>query len=232
MNVMPEWDVTGDQDTDVLEPADSATAADTEEPSGSEQPSAPAEPALSDSAATGQLDADGDVIAGIAVSVRELADSAERYHARAEQRENVIDHLRAEVDRLRRGERRGLLRPLLVEICRLRNDLLRQAGELPGDFDAERAALLLRSYAESVELALENNGVVSFAPDSGDVFDPRMHRRVGGEPAPDPAFAGRIAQVRRDGYLDADANSPIAPAEVVVFTAAAPESRQDKREEQ
>lgn len=232
MNVMPEWNVTGDQDTDVLEPAGSATAAASQEPSESEEPSALAEPALSDSGASESPDADGEVIAGIAASVRELADSAERYHIRAEQRENVIDHLRAEVDRLRRGERRGLLRPLLVEICRLRNDLLRQAGELPRDFDAERAALLLRSYAESVELALENNGVVSFAPASGDAFDPRMHRRVGAEPTPDPAFAGRIAQVRRDGYLDVDANSPIAPAEVVVFAAAAPESLQDKREEQ
>lgn len=229
MNVMPEWNVTGDRDTDVLEPADSATAAALEKPAESEEP---AEPALSDSAAPGTPDADGEVIAEIAVSVRSLADSAERYHVRAEQRENVIDHLRDELDRLRRGERRGLLRPLLVEICRLRNDLLRQAGELPADFDAERAALLLRSYAESVELALENNGVISFAPDSGDAFDPRMHRRVGGQPAPDSAFAGRIAQVRRDGYLDVDANSPIAPAEVVVFAAAAPESRQDKGEEQ
>lgn len=171
-------------------------------------------------------------MAEIAASVRELADSADRYHARAEQREHVIDHLRDEVDRLRRGERRTLLRPLLAEICHLRNDLLRQAGELPENFDAERAALLLSSYAESVELALEHNGVVSFVPDSGEAFDPRMHRRVGGEPAPDPALIGRIAQVRRDGYLDVDANSPIAPAEVVVFAAAAQPSRRDEGEEQ
>jgi hypothetical protein len=59
-----------------------------------------------------------------------------------------------------------------------------------------------------------------------------MHRRVGGEPAPDPALIGRIAQVRRDGYLDVDANSPIAPAEVVVFAAAAQPSRRDEGEEQ
>jgi len=103
--------------------------------------------------------------------------SSERYHARAEQREGVIDHLHAEVDRLRRGERRGLLRPLLVEICRLRNDLLRQAEDLPADFDAGRARLLLRSYADSVELALEDSGVATFAPEQGDQFEPRLHRR-------------------------------------------------------
>ena len=85
------------------------------------------------------------------------------------------------------------------------------------DFDAERAALLLRSYAESVEITLENSGVRTFAPEPGDPFDPRMHRRVGGQPPDDPALAGRIAGVIRDGYLDVDSSSPLAPAEVVVF---------------
>lgn len=223
MNVTPECNTTGSRQTAVPELVESGVS----EPAdgSSDVPVASWAPAPEGSA-------DGELLAGIAVSVRELADSAERYHARAQQRENVIDHLGAEVDRLRRGERRGLLRPLLVEICRLRNDLLRQAGELPADFDTERAALLLTSYAESVELALENNGVVTFAPAGGDAFDPRMHRRVGGEPTPDPAFAGRIAGVRRDGYLDVDANSPIVPAEVVVFAAAVPEPGQDEREEQ
>jgi molecular chaperone GrpE (heat shock protein) len=223
MNVTPEWNTTGGLETAVPELAGSGVSGPAD--GSADGPAAPGAPVP-------EGGADGGLLAGIAASVRELADSTERYHARARQRENVIDHLGAEVDRLRRGERRGLLRPLLVEICRLRNDLLRQAGELPADFDTERAALLLRSYAESIELALENNGVVTFAPEGGDAFDPRMHRRVGGEPTPDPAFAGRIAGVRRDGYLDVDANSPIAPAEVVVFAAAVPEPRQDEREEQ
>jgi len=112
-----------------------------------------------------------------------------------------------------------------VETCRLRNDLLRQASELPADFDAERAVLLLRSYAESVEITLENSGVRTFAPEAGDPFDPRMHRRVGGQPTDDRALAGRVVRVSRDGYLDADSNSPLVPAEVVVYAnpaAAAP----------
>lgn len=171
----------------------------------------------------------------ISAAVRQLADSSERYHVRAEQREAVIDHQRDEVDRLRRGERRGLLRPLLVETCRLRNDLLRQAGELPADFNAERAALLLRSYAESIEITLENSGVRTFAPELGDLFDPRMHRRVGGQQPEDPALAGRIASVSRDGYRDVDSNSPLALAEVVVFgnlaATAAPATRTDQRSE-
>ena len=52
---------------------------------------------------------------------------------------------------LRRGERRGLLRPLLADMCRLRDDLLKQAATLPAEFDAAKAADLLRSYAETIE---------------------------------------------------------------------------------
>lgn len=170
--------------------------------------------------ATESADCTADPLAVILPTLRELAESAQRYHVRAEQREGVIDHLRSEVERLRRGERRGLLRPLLVEVCRLRNDLLRQADDLPADFDAERARLLLRSYAESMELALEENGVVTYSPEEGDIFEPRLHRMVGGELTNDSAAAGRIARIRRHGYLDIEANNPIAPAEVVLFSTA------------
>jgi molecular chaperone GrpE len=179
-------------------------------------------------------DQPADASTEILQALRELADSSERYHVRAEHREGVIDHLHSEVDRLRRGERRALLRPLLVEMCRLRNDLLRQADDLPPDFDAERARVLLRSYADSMELALEDNGVVTYAPEEGTTFEPRMQRRVGGEPTSDPAVAGRVARVRRHGYLDVEANTPITPAEVVLFravsaapTAAATEERNE-----
>jgi molecular chaperone GrpE len=153
----------------------------------------------------------------ISTALGRVAEASERYHARAEQREGVIDYLRSELDVLRRGERRGLLRPLLTDMCRLRDDLLKQADTLPPDFDAAKAADLLRSYAETIELTLESNGVVTFTPDSGDLFNPRMHRRTTGEATADATLAGHIAGIRRDGYLDIEANTPIAPAEVTVY---------------
>jgi molecular chaperone GrpE len=164
--------------------------------------------------------------AEISVAVRELADSSQRYHARAEQREAVIDHLRDEVDRLRRGERRGLLRPLLADMCRLRDDLLKQAATLPAEFDAAKAAALLQSYAETIEITLESNGVITYTPDAGDSFNPRLHRRVSGEPTAETALAGHIAAIRRDGYLDIEANNPIAPAEVTVYAVTKGEQEQ------
>jgi molecular chaperone GrpE len=171
--------------------------------------------------AAGDVPEDGQgsdgVLAEMAATLRELADASVRYHARAEQREGVIDHLRSEVDVLRRGERRGLLRPVLADLCRLRDDLLKQAATLPSEFGPDKAADLLRSYAETIELTLESNGVVTYTPDCGDAFNPRMHRRIKGEPTADRALAGYIAGIQRDGYLDIEANSPIAPAEVTVY---------------
>ena len=61
----------------------------------------------------------GIALAALSAAVGELAGAAERYHDRAAQREGVIDYLRTELDTLRRGERRGMLRPLLTEMCRL-----------------------------------------------------------------------------------------------------------------
>ena len=184
---------------------DIADGAVTPSETGSPDPAAPTAQAL---------------LTEISATVRVVADLSQRYHARAEQRESVIDLLRSEVEVLRRGERRGLLRPLLADLCRLRGDLLSQVAALPTDFDAVKAADLLRSYAETIELTLDSNGVVTFAPESGERFDPRLHRRVGGEPTHDPALAGHVAAVGRVGYLDIEANSPIATAEVTVFTVA------------
>lgn len=180
-----------------------------------DNPQLPASGELPDPA----LDMPEDPMAEISVAVRELAHSAERYHERAAQRESVIDYLRSELETLRRGERRGILRPLLTDMCRLRNDLLRQAATLPADYDAERAIKLLLSYAETVQLTLESNGVERYAPDEGDAFDPRRHRRVKGAEADGPAQVGQIARALWDGYLDIEANSPLAPAEVSVFVA-------------
>ena len=189
------------------------SAADVPGPSADQLPDVP------DASDAGDPPLAGPALAELSVTVRELASAAERYHDRAAQRERVIDYLRSELETLRRGERRVLLRPLLTEVCRLRNDLLRQAATLSPDYNAEQAAELLISFAETVTLALENNGVASYTPAQGDTFDPHRHRRLRGAESNDPDQAGRVAQVLRDGYLDVEANSPIVPAEVTVFMA-------------
>lgn len=196
--------------------ADPAAATVPEASEGSTAPGGPEAADVAEALPTAG-DSEGDPVSLVSAAVQDLADSAQRYHDRAEQRESVIDYLRSELELLRRGERRGLLRPLLTDLCRLRNDLLRQADGLPADYDAEKAAGLLLSYAESVELTLEGNGVVTFAPDEGDAFDPRRHRKVRSKETTDPELGGRVAGVQRVGYLDVESHSPVTLAEVTVY---------------
>jgi molecular chaperone GrpE (heat shock protein) len=156
-------------------------------------------------------------IAELTAEVRRLATAAEQYQERARQREGVIDYLRSELDLLRRGERRGPLRPLLTAMSRLHADLLLQAKTLPADYNADKARELLESFAGTVESALADNGVAAYTPDPGDAFDPRRHRKVKGENTPDPALDGLVAAVRKSGYLDIEADSLLAPAEVTLY---------------
>lgn len=156
-------------------------------------------------------------LAELTAEVRRLAAAAEQYQERASQREGVIDYLRSELDLLRRGERRGLLRPILTEMSRLHADIARQVTSLPPDYTAVQAANLLDSYADSLKGALEDNGVVTYAPLAGDHFDPRRHRRIKSLSTPDPDLDGRIAAVSKVGYLDIEADSPLSPADVILY---------------
>lgn len=115
MNVMPQSNTADELETAVLEPKGSGAAAVSEqleapasaEPAGLKPAEAPAgsKPAGRPTAAWApepeRGDATAELMARIAAPVRELADSAERYHTWAEQRENVIDHSRAAAERLR-----------------------------------------------------------------------------------------------------------------------------------
>ena len=91
-----------------------------------------------------------DVEAALIALTRRQDDDAERAAAR----ERVIERQHADIERMRTDERFGLLQPVLVDLCTLRNDLLRQAAALPADFPVERMGRLLESFAASVEDAL------------------------------------------------------------------------------
>ncbi|MFD6680168.1 nucleotide exchange factor GrpE [Micromonospora parva] len=139
-----------------------------------------------------------------------------RSQDRAAAREQVIDRLHEENQRLRAGERRHLLRPLLTDLQRLRHDLLRTAAGLPPTFDATAAAQMLRSYAANLELTLERGGISVLTPAVGATFDPSTQRATAAEPATDPAQDGTVAAVVLDGYHDVEAGRTALPAAVRV----------------
>jgi molecular chaperone GrpE len=213
-----------------LEPATLENAAIESLPS----PSAAPEPAAADEVAADELSdpvdsgseqetptsPTADPVVELTAAVTKLLNESEKYHARASHRETVIDNLHAELERLRTGERRGTVRPLLVSVARIRDDLMCQAAELPGDFDAIRAQKLLQSFADSIEILLDDYGVSTCTPAVGDEFDARRHKAVSSMPTADAALARTIASVRRDGYQDVEAGVSLKQAEVVVFVEA------------
>ncbi|MDO8362714.1 MAG: hypothetical protein Q7V88_07445 [Actinomycetota bacterium] len=64
--------------------------------------------------------------------------------------------------------------------------------------------------------ALERAGVRALEPATGDVFDANRMRGVGSSPAPDPTWAGRVANTERVGFLDG--GTLLRLPEVVVYT--------------
>jgi molecular chaperone GrpE (heat shock protein) len=166
---------------------------------------------------------DGDGILALAREVEGLRTQVARDHERAAAREHIIDRLHDENERLRAGERQLLLRPVLVDLQRLRHDLLRSSHRLPAGFGPEQAGELLRSYAHNLELTLERGGVRVLTPQCGTVFDAATQRAAGTVATTDPAHDGTVADLVDDGYYDVQADRVVQPATVRVhrFVAAA-----------
>jgi molecular chaperone GrpE len=138
----------------------------------------------------------------------------ERLAERAAARESIIERLHEENQRLRSGELQLMLRPILVDLQRLRNELL--AGVGTRELSPAQVAELLGSFASSVELTLERGGVQVLRPPVGAPFDPAVHQVVGVVAVADPTGDGLLAEVLGDGYLDTVSGRALAPARVRV----------------
>ncbi|MGH3784481.1 MAG: nucleotide exchange factor GrpE [Pseudonocardiaceae bacterium] len=157
-----------------------------------------------------------DPVAALAGSVGELAEQVRAHHSRAQARERVIDQLHAEVERLRAGEQGLVLRPIVIDLQRLRADLQHQASTLSPQIDQKQASALLESFALSVELTLERCGSLPIRPSVGVQFSAREHRAVKLVAASSPDEDGTVALVVADGYLDTSTDRVTAPARVHV----------------
>lgn len=130
-----------------------------------------------------------DPLMGVSASLVRLVAEFEKHHQRAAHRESVIDNLHTELEKLRTGERRGVVRPLLASLARLRDDMLKQATSLPDEFDAARAQKLLRSFADSIEITLGDFGVGIYTPELGGEYDPGVTRRFPPPRRPTPHWS-------------------------------------------
>lgn len=165
---------------------------------------------------TEQSPAEPDRLAELVSITGELVEQTRSHHVRAAAREKVIDNLHEEVQRLRVGEQALLLRPVVVDLQTLRNDLLRQARTVPGELSARQVTDLLESFALSVEQVLERCGSTPVRPDPGTPFSARDHRAVKVVEAASEDEDSTIAEVVADGYHDANLDRVTTPARVHV----------------
>jgi molecular chaperone GrpE (heat shock protein) len=155
----------------------------------------------------------------LAHEISGLREQLAKDHARAEARERTIDRLHAEVERLRAGEARTLLRPVITDLRRLRHDLLAQARSLVRANPGADSAALLESFADTVEFALERCGVSVIHPAQGDLCEPAVHQVTGIASTGDHSLDGKVSEIVSDGYLEVASSHLIAPARVIVYQA-------------
>ncbi|MDQ4104561.1 MAG: nucleotide exchange factor GrpE [Actinomycetota bacterium] len=148
--------------------------------------------------------------AGLAEVARRLAGESDRALAR----ERVIDRQHEEIERLKAIERAGQLRPIITDLCRLRNGLLRQAETVPAEMTGPQVAALLESFAATVEETLERCGVAVLPREAGAAFAPSRQQVAAVMEIDDPERDGTVAEVIQDGYTEIDGGKVVFPARV------------------
>jgi molecular chaperone GrpE len=148
-----------------------------------------------------------------------LAEVAERFvgeNARALARERVIDRQHEEIERLKVIERAGQLRPIVTDLCRLRNGLLRQAETVPDEITGSQVTTLLDSFAATVEEILERCGVVVLPREVGAPFASSRQKVAAVVEINRPERDGTVADVLQDGYAEIHDGKVVVPARVRV----------------
>ncbi|MGH3923018.1 MAG: nucleotide exchange factor GrpE [Pseudonocardiaceae bacterium] len=153
-------------------------------------------------------------LAAIETTLAELAARFASESDRALARERVIDRQHAEIERLKSVERAGQLRPVVTDLCRLRNGLLRQAETVPDGMTGPRIASLLDSFAATAAEALERCGVAVLPREVGTVFAPSRQQVAAIVEIDDPERDGTVAEIVQDGYAEIDGGKVVIPARV------------------
>lgn len=131
------------------------------------------------------------------------------------ERERVIDRLHEENQGLKNGERERALKPLLLDLIWLFDDLGKTAAEYAAREDATSAARDFALYRDAVSDVLAKQGVETYHVAPGDAFDKTAHRVLGTVPTEDAAADRQVVRVLRSGFRSD--HQVIRSAEVEVF---------------
>lgn len=124
------------------------------------------------------------------------------FNRRSAHRETVIDRLHEENQRLRDGVHRTILEPVVADLIRQYDSLLREAARLGAEGADPAQSRLLESFADDTLLTLERCGLDEFTARAGDPFDPGRHVAASIVPVDDEALDNTVAEVVATGFVE------------------------------
>lgn len=122
----------------------------------------------------------------------------------------IIEELHAENTTLRQGELVQAMKPLLLDLARLHDDvasLIAHGGE-----ELRKAAVI----PELIVDVLSRHGVTPITPELGEPFTAKWHQAIEMVATDDATCGGTVAEVRRPGFLR-DGEHLVRPAQVNVY---------------
>jgi molecular chaperone GrpE (heat shock protein) len=163
-------------------------------------------------------DADRLALESLATALFSLDDRlTESQHLLAHQSE-LAGKLHAENQRLRAGELRAALLPLVRDLLRVHDDIGRLAAGAERGDDLELIGVSLLE-------ALARNGIAPISPAEGEPFDPKRHSAIEVVETDDAGRDRSIAGLVRAGFEWEDDRQTIRVADVSVYRYAAAASR-------
>ncbi|GCE31241.1 hypothetical protein KDA_67250 [Dictyobacter alpinus] len=119
-----------------------------------------------------------------------------------ESKERMIDTLHSELQNYREGLHFKILRPLFIDLISLYDDINHIMETMQRDFSGLDATIIanIKSFAESVEEMLSNNGVETFQMEE-ETFVSTKQRTLRAIPTPDASLDKHIARRLRKGFL-------------------------------
>ncbi|MEU4829439.1 nucleotide exchange factor GrpE [Streptosporangium sp. NPDC023615] len=165
----------------------------------------------------------GTAVPGAAERLAAIESAVAEFNRRSAHRETVIDRLHEENQALRGGLYRTILEPVVADLIRMHDALLREVTRLTGDGgeksakDGEGEAAdtasaanaanaahgrLLASFADDTLLMLERCGLEEFTARPGEPFDAGRHTAVSVVPVTDEALDNTVAEVVAIGFVE------------------------------
>lgn len=169
----------------------------------------------------------------VAERLRLIEQQASEFHRRSAHRESVIDRLHAENQELEGAVSRSVLEPVAADLLRLYDALCQEAARLSGAAPDPAAPILLRRFAEDVELILDRCGFEPVTAAAGDRLVVGEHAVSSVVDTTDQGLDGTVAQVTATGLRDRATGKVRRPLKAQVYRfAGQPEPAGLDREEQ